>query len=556
MGRDMVYDRWSCDLLCVASSPDLYRINLEQGRFVTPLSTLSPAINVVRQSMIHGLVACGCEDGYVECFDLRAKSSIGRINATAAAGDVDEEITALQFDDIGGLQIAVGTGAGKVLIYDLRQSCPIRVKDHMYGTSILDIKWHQTLNTGRPKMITTDKQIVRIWDPESGDVMAGVEPTSGTINDVCVFGESGLLLLALEGSQIPAYFIPALGPAPKWCSYLEHLTEELEESEETSIYDNYKFLTREDIDRLRLTNLIGTDLLRAYMHGFFIDYRVYQRALSLADPFAYDSYRKQRIQEKMEKDRAARITIKRKLPKVNKVLAARLLENAEGDESQLNAADANAKKSKKKKGLGDELLKDERFAAIFEDKDFEIDERSSEYLALHPNPSKQQPSLIEEHFDPIFDGNEGNVSDSEASALNSSENEVENDAGSKRSTAYAPRLYEVKDARHAEAFWRGTSLAKEDALSMEERVAALEKQAQVEAAAVKKGPGGSREMSFISKSRGKRDLEEDEPEEKRRGIGPLGLKPDSEDFHHRHKKGGKNWSRGRSKTKGRGRGRR
>lgn len=57
-----------------------------------------------------------------------------------------------------------------------------------------------------------------------GDVMAGVEPTSGTINDVCVFGESGLLLLALEGSQIPAYFIPALGPAPKWCSYLEHLT--------------------------------------------------------------------------------------------------------------------------------------------------------------------------------------------------------------------------------------------------------------------------------------------------------------------------------------------
>ena len=30
MGRDIAYDHWSCDLLCAASSPDLYRINLEQ----------------------------------------------------------------------------------------------------------------------------------------------------------------------------------------------------------------------------------------------------------------------------------------------------------------------------------------------------------------------------------------------------------------------------------------------------------------------------------------------------------------------------------------------
>lgn len=30
MGRDMTYDCWSCDLICAASSPDLYRINLEQ----------------------------------------------------------------------------------------------------------------------------------------------------------------------------------------------------------------------------------------------------------------------------------------------------------------------------------------------------------------------------------------------------------------------------------------------------------------------------------------------------------------------------------------------
>ena len=36
-----------------------------------------------------------------------------------------------------------------------------------YGSKILDIKWHQTLNSARPKMITADNHIVRIWDPET-----------------------------------------------------------------------------------------------------------------------------------------------------------------------------------------------------------------------------------------------------------------------------------------------------------------------------------------------------------------------------------------------------
>lgn len=57
------------------------------------------------------------------------------------------------------------------------------------------------------------------------------------------------------------------------------LQEELEEGAETSIYDDFKFLTKEDLERLNLTNLIGTNLLRAYMHGFFIDYRLYKKVM-------------------------------------------------------------------------------------------------------------------------------------------------------------------------------------------------------------------------------------------------------------------------------------
>jgi len=51
----------------------------------------------------------------------------------------------------------------------------------------------------------------------------------------------------------------------------------MEETAQTTIYDDYKFVTKEELERLNLTNLIGTNLLRAYMHGFFIDYGFYKK---------------------------------------------------------------------------------------------------------------------------------------------------------------------------------------------------------------------------------------------------------------------------------------
>lgn len=556
MGRDIAYDCWSCDLICAASSPDVYRINLEQGRFLSSLNTQSPAVNVVCRSKVHGLVACGGEDGAVECFDMRTRSSVGRINAVAPTGDI-EQVTALQFDGDGGYHMAVGTSAGKVLLYDMRSSCPLRVKDHMYGSPILNIKWHQTINSERPKLITTDKHIVRIWDPETGEGMTSIEPTAGNINDICVFNESGLILLALENAQIPSYFIPALGPAPKWCSYLENLTEELEEGGQTTIYDDFKFLTKEDLEKLNLSSLIGTNLLRAYMHGFFIDYRLYKKAQALADPFAYDTYIERRKQEKLEEMRGSRITINnRKLPKVNKVLAARLLENEEAETERKNADDAVVKKkSRKKNGLTAEVIRDDRFNIMFKNTDFEVDENSLEYLALHPLAPTAQPSLVEEHFEPVIEDEDKSLSDSDASA----EPAASDDRSKYGKNSRVPRLYEVKDERHAEAFWNRRSLAKEDALPLGERVAALSNGRQG-SGNIKSGPGGSREISFIPRSSAKYidDDEDHATRRDRRGVQSLKMQPDGYSSRGRGRGGGRGGrgrgGRGRGENRGRGRG--
>ncbi|KAJ3691168.1 hypothetical protein LUZ61_020332 [Rhynchospora tenuis] len=555
MGRDIAYDCWSCDLLCAASSPDIYRINLEQGRFLQSLTSQSPGINVVSRSAIHGLIACGGEDGAVECFDMRQKSSVGRISTLVSTNDIDQEVTALKFDENQGYLLAVGTSTGKIPIYDLRMSDPVRVKDHFYGETISSIKWHQTLNLTEPKLITADSHVVRIWDPNTGDDMAKVESSGATINDVCIFRNSGLLLLALDNGQIPAHFLPALGPAPKWCSYLENLTEEMEENAETVIYENYKFLTKEDLERLNLTNLIGTNLLKAYMHGFFIDYGLYKKAKNLAEPFNPEEVIARKREQEEEAKRQGRITLIKKLPKVNRRLAAQLHEREEADNYEKeNADDTGAKKKKKNRGLTTDIMQDDRFKQIFQNPDYEIDEQSQEYLQYHPQQSRRDPSsLIEEHFEPAMDDED----DDQLEAGSSDASEAD-ELEAKRSKPV--RLYEIKDERHAEAFWSNKSLAHEDALPLGDRVAALQAREKHSSRGrgtneVKFGPGGSREVSFYSRS-SKKYRQEEEPKEdvKRRGVHSLGLKMGKQEY---YSMGGNRGGRGRGgRGRGRGRGRR
>lgn len=74
-----------------------------------------------------------------------------------------------------------------------------------------------------------------------------------------------------------AYYIPQLGPAPKWASFLDNLTEEMEENPSSNVYDDYKFVSRKELEALGLDHLIGTDTLKAYMHGFFVDLRLYEK---------------------------------------------------------------------------------------------------------------------------------------------------------------------------------------------------------------------------------------------------------------------------------------
>jgi ribosome biogenesis protein ENP2 len=43
------------------------------------------------------------------------------------------------------------------------------------------------------------------------------------------------------------------------------------------------------------------------MHGFFVDIRLYKKAKSVAEPFAFEEYKRKKVREKIEEDRTNRV---------------------------------------------------------------------------------------------------------------------------------------------------------------------------------------------------------------------------------------------------------
>ncbi|VDK61721.1 unnamed protein product [Onchocerca ochengi] len=279
------------------------------------------------------------------------------------------KVTSVCFKD--ALHLGVGTSTGHVLLFDIRSNKPLLIKDHQTGLPINKIDFIPEHSL----VLSMDMRLLKIWEETDGKPFAAIEPGSN-LTDFCRYPDSGLLFFANEAPKMLQYFVPAIGTAPKWCSYLETITEELEEAEQPAVYDDYKFVTKEQLEEIGLSHLIGTSLLRAYMHGYFIDIRLYNKAKTFTQPFAYENYKQRKIMEKIDDERslsiASRKLRKPKLPSVNKELATKLLSLMEGAENV-------DRMTKKKDKDAISILSDERFGSLFTNPDFQVDESSEPF---------------------------------------------------------------------------------------------------------------------------------------------------------------------------------
>ena len=229
------------------------------------------------------------------------------------------------------------------------------------------------------------------------------------------------------------------------------------------------------------------------LSGFFIDNRLYGKASALAAPFDYGAYRAQKVKDKLEAERASHIAPRRKLPKVNAALAARLLASGQGHEDDDDAAERTvADGGRAEIAAPSKLLHDERFAALFSDTDFAVDETDATYKALHPNapPTSFSRALLEEHFEAVDGEDDGPEQDRRDRSVRAAPAPVAGTASKQ------PRMFAARGEAEANAFAARQSLATE-------RTAPLGARARVAnpAGARTNIRHGAQEITFIPGSR-------------------------------------------------------
>ncbi|KAF9447149.1 hypothetical protein P691DRAFT_672080 [Macrolepiota fuliginosa MF-IS2] len=472
-GRSLAYHFPSCDTYISASGNEIYRLNLEQGRFMNPLVLEAgesdgeiAGVNVIDINPVHQLLGFGIDgNGTVQFWDPRSRASVGtlrlpRSRLLSLAGVNSDgllSVTAIASRP-DGLSYAFGTNTGHTLLYDIRAARSYALKDQGYGLPIKRLIWIEggSRMAGDGMVLSADKKVVKIWDRNSpSSNFVSITPAND-LNDIHHIPGSGLLMTANEGIQMATYYIPQLGPAPRWASFLENITEEMEDQTTRSVYEDYKFVERNELKTLGLDHLVGTPMLKPYMHGYFISLKLYDAARVITNPFVHAEHREKLVREKMEKLAETRIRSKKDAGvKINKALAEKILKEEERAKKR-----EERKKARKAAAIGEEdaemedveessvtkkptLLNDPRFTKVFEDPEFAIDQNSREYALLNPSSVAQRNTRTavedeEEESDRLSSDGLGE-SDSESEGSSSGDS---SDAGELQ-----PDSHEQKDRR-------------------------------------------------------------------------------------------------------------
>lgn len=169
------------------------------------------------------------------CFDPRTRDCIGNLNIGTQLDQVynaeendsssrGHAITSTAFAS-DGLHFVVGTHSGHVVQYDLRSRRPLLHKHHQYELPVHSLAYHSTRDANL--VMSVDSKVVKMWSRHTGEAFCNIE-TVAPSTDLAMNPGSGMMFIAGQQERVMCYYVPALGPAPKWCHYLDNITEELE----------------------------------------------------------------------------------------------------------------------------------------------------------------------------------------------------------------------------------------------------------------------------------------------------------------------------------------
>lgn len=69
----------------------MYRLNLEEGRFLNSFQTEATTLNVCDMNPFHQLFVCGSKEGKIEAWDPRARNRVGVLDCALHAVTPDTQ---------------------------------------------------------------------------------------------------------------------------------------------------------------------------------------------------------------------------------------------------------------------------------------------------------------------------------------------------------------------------------------------------------------------------------------------------------------------------------
>lgn len=372
--RSLEYNRFNAELLSSGASPEIHRINLETGAFMQSYTTQSAAgvnsLAVFSRGPVSGVVLSGGCDGRMEAWDSRA----GTCAAAISTNSEGSEVRHVSVDEAGSMLFACGLASGVVMLYDIRLNKPMIVKDHMNGLPIVKTYFFQgrSAATGEASfLLSADTRSVKVWSKNDGANFTSIEAPAD-ISDFCVLrsqhnlvdpyqcDDSGVIAICCDTPRVQVHFIPQLGVAPRWAAFLENLTEELEEKNLTTVYDDYTFISKDELDQLGISaDDMVQGKIRPAMHGAFIENSLYRQLKAAVDPSGFNRYINERAQEKKRARMDGRIS---------------RFKRVGGEDAEKGGASALA-----------EAKKDPRFAQAFDSTaapNYKLDRSNPEYAKL------------------------------------------------------------------------------------------------------------------------------------------------------------------------------
>ncbi|GAB64522.1 hypothetical protein PCYB_012550 [Plasmodium cynomolgi strain B] len=435
-GRNLLYNKENSNLYICSSFDEIYILNLQKGGFENSMSTRNEQNNFLCRNVHLPVLATGGSSGFLEIWDERVKRSIacldihegeeltagcfsdsglklgvGTEKGIVKVYDIRHSRPLLAKDHCNDLAIkkiefvSIGKRGGGSAAAGVGNSFGGSLGGGTFANDrfLRSGEWGPPVSGGSASneyVASADANCIKIYgenDPnllsfhvinregESGKSKGGTKKTNAfkllgndtiSINSFAFYKNSGLCFIPCDSTNVSLYFIPYIGIAPKWCNFLDNITEELEERERyddsrndgdtqygnsNDLFDDYVFVSNEQVERMNISHLRGTPNLISYLHGYYMPSKMYTDIKSVLEADNLNQVKKAIVQKRLEKKQQMRIPDKSVL--VNREYVDKLLTRV------------NKKVDKKQKAIVDaqELLQDERFNKLFYDPEYMVE---------------------------------------------------------------------------------------------------------------------------------------------------------------------------------------